>query len=77
MARHRVRPSDIASHRMNRRLASKRKYEVRVKLWSDQAELLHEWCDANNTTLTNVVCKLVNYWLHLREAKREQILKEY
>lgn len=73
----RVRPSDIPSHRMNRRLATKRQYELRFGVWADQAELIQEWCDEHGTNVTIVVRKLLNFWLHQREAKRQQIMKEY
>ena len=77
MSRTRVRPAEVASRKLNRRLATRRKYELRFGLWTDQVELMDQWTKDNKTTVTNVMKKLVNYWLHMTEAKRQQILREY
>ena len=73
----RVRPSDIGQRLGNVKLAKKRKKEVRCDLYLDQIELVQDWCTENSTSVTNIMRKLFNYFLHSKEAKRQNILRNY
>lgn len=73
----RVTPADIGRRRANMKLAKKKMKEVRCELYTDQIELLQEWCVDYNTTPTNVMRKLFNYFLHMNNSRRERIIREY
>ena len=73
----RIKPSSIARRVGSSKLATKKLKEIRVLVYTDQAELMETWCQEQSTTQTNVVKKLINYFLHAREGKRQKILKEY
>jgi hypothetical protein len=77
MVTNRVRPQDIALRRHNSKLAKKKLKEVRCQLYSDQVELVQDWCIDYSTTPTNVMRKLFNYFLHCNDNTRQKILQEY
>lgn len=87
----RVKPSDVSasidrrkrsklskSHRnLKKELKRRRQTEVRVHIFNDQKKIIDHWCNKHETSVANLVRKLLIYWIYMNEKRRQHILRNY
>lgn len=76
MGKRRVKPSDVTVANMLR-LKNRKQKEIRVRVYSDQYDLVNDWAESHGTSVANLGRKLVNYFICMDERRRDSILKNY